>query len=102
MIRAVQVQHRKWVITHKDSDQGAIVEVKVWDVQNSKKYPDGIRYSLFCIDKDSFEVVIGIDNHFPKGHHLHIDGKEEIYYFRSFHDLLEDFYLLLRKKGYKI
>jgi len=45
----------------------------------SEKYPAGRKFSLFLVAQG--EVLVGLDNHKPKGPHLHL-GKDE----RRFHD----------------
>ena len=69
---------------------GTIVETKVWSVgRGDKRYPDGLRYSLYAIHGD--EILVGYDNHYPKGHHRHIAGKEGSYNFTSLENLRNDF-----------
>ena len=68
---------------------GVIVEMKIWDVTEDERYPDRYKYSLFAVyDGD---ILVGYDNHHPKGHHRHIDSKEEHYNFRSLENLKNDF-----------
>lgn len=68
---------------------GSIVEMKVWQVPESEKNPDGVRYSLYLVKGD--KVLIGYDNHHPKGHHRHYGEKEEPYQFTTIEDLIRDF-----------
>lgn len=67
----------------------AIVEMCVWKVPQSERYPFGVRYSLFCV-KDR-EVIVGYDNHFPKGPHKHYGSREEEYEFLNVDHLIENF-----------
>ena len=67
-----------------------ILELKIHEVGRSEKYPDGIRYGLICKDLVSDRQVL-LDNHHPKGHHLHIDDRERAYDFKGIPVLLEDF-----------
>ena len=75
-------------LTHKS---GCIEELKIWKVQVSTKYPDGIRYRLVFVDPRTKDVMVLFDNHYPKGHHMHLGGVEKNYEFKSPRKLLEDF-----------
>tara|TARA_Y100000590_G_scaffold112202_1_gene127980 strand:- start:1689 stop:1985 length:297 start_codon:yes stop_codon:yes gene_type:complete len=66
-----------------------IVETKIWEISDKKRYPDGLKYSLFAIFQG--EVLVGYDNHHPKGHHRHIDGQEFKYKFSTLEKLKNDF-----------
>ena len=55
----------------------------------SDDYPEGVKYSLFA--SYSGAVLIGYDNHRPKGNHRHFAGKEEPYDFDGFDKLRQDF-----------
>jgi hypothetical protein len=90
------------LIKHDDEDSDAVVEIKVWEVNDFVKYPDRIKYSLYCLDLESHEIIVGLDNHYPKGHHLHIDNQEQYYFFEDVHKLVADFYALLKARGYSL
>ncbi len=68
---------------------GSIVEMKVWEVPISEKNPDGVRYSLYWVEKEV--VLVGYDNHHPKGHHRHYAGRQEPYEFMGIEQLIRDF-----------
>ncbi len=70
-------------------EDGSIVEMKVWEVPVSEKNPDGVRYSLYWVKKEV--VLVGYDNHHPKGHHRHYGGRQETYEFTGIEDLIRDF-----------
>ncbi|MFH1727313.1 MAG: DUF6516 family protein [Pseudomonadota bacterium] len=71
-----------------------IIELVLHDVGKSKKYPDGLKYSLICFDKKT-KMKILMDNHHPKGHHIHI-GKNEIRYnFKNSDKLFNDFKIIV-------
>lgn len=70
-------------------DDGGIIEMKVWEVPYSHKNPDGVRYSLYWI-KDQ-KILVGYDNHHPKGHHRHYGEKQLPYNFMGIKDLIKDF-----------
>ena len=80
----------------------AIAELKVWDLPVSAGYPLGLKYSLFLVAKESGKVIVGFDNHKPKGPHLHHDEKEIIYKFSDVDTLIEDFWNYVRKEGYTL
>ena len=54
------------------------------------RYPDGIKYSLICLNIRTQKRVL-LDNHHPKGPHLHIDDIEAEYVFKSVAELMADF-----------
>lgn len=91
----------KVTLAHRSSGQAALAELKVWDVGASAHYPDGTKFSLFLVDPVSGEVILGMDNHKPKGPHLHIGDREEPYVFTTVDSLIEDFWRLAAEKGYE-
>ena len=68
---------------------GVIVEMKIWEVNNKVQYPDGYKYSLYCVHEGS--VLVGYDNHPPKGHHRHMGDIEMPYHFKDLKTLRNDF-----------
>ncbi len=68
---------------------GSIVEMKIWRVSKTAKYPEGYRYSLFLVKEG--KVLVGYDNHHPKGHHRHHGDKQEPYLFMNIEKLVHDF-----------
>ena len=83
--KAALVRHDKVLLKN-----GVIVEAKIWRVLVSDKYPDGLRYSLFGIHPDG-RVLVGYDNHYPKGHHRHLGDAQESYAFTDLEKLRDDF-----------
>jgi hypothetical protein len=55
---------------------GLVREAVIWEVTKTPKYPDGIRYRPALVNRFSGEVLVLFDNHFPKGHHKHLQGAE--------------------------
>jgi hypothetical protein len=51
------------------------VELKVFEVEVSKKYPEGIKARFVLIDLLKKNPVLLIDNHAPFGFHVHEDIK---------------------------
>lgn len=66
------------------------MELKIHQVEKSSRYPDGIKYGLICKDLKTDRKVL-MDNHHPKGHHVHLDDKEFPYAFKSTDVLVDDF-----------
>jgi hypothetical protein len=71
--------------------KGMVREIKIWKVNNTECYPDGIRYRLVFVNTVSGFVHLLYDNHWPKGHHVHEADTERFYEFISIGRLLEDF-----------
>jgi hypothetical protein len=69
--------------------EGIVVELTVWHVTRSARYPEGFKYSFFAVRNGV--VLVGYDNHSPKGHHRHVGGKEEAYEFAGIEKLRADF-----------
>jgi len=83
------------VFWHKDRRQdGVILELKIHEVAVSTQYPDGLKYRLICKNLASGKLVL-MDNHHPKGHHVHLDDSESIYLFRGLDALMDDFTALV-------
>lgn len=66
------------------------VEISVYEIQNSKQYPDKLKWGLICVDRISGKKVL-MDNHHPKGPHIHIDEIEMPYDFVNLDQLVDDF-----------
>lgn len=50
---------------------------------------DSTQNSLYWIKEE--QVIIGYDNHYPKGHHRHYGKKQESYEFTTIENLMRDF-----------
>ena len=90
------------MLVHKRSRELAVAELKVWRIPISDHYPDGIKFSLFLVAQKTGETLIGIDNHQPKGPHLHLGRKEVKYFYRGPDRLVEDFWRRVRKGGFEL
>jgi hypothetical protein len=99
---ATLLYHSKIQIIHGNREEVAIAELKVWEIQATSHYPAGRKFSLFLVWKESGEVIIGFDNHKPKGPHLHKRGREELYEFKDVDQLIEDFWSLVRMEGFLV
>lgn len=66
------------------------MEMTIHDVGRSDRYPDGIKYGLLLLDLKTGRRVL-MDNHHPKGPHMHLDDAELPYEYKSDDKLIEDF-----------
>ncbi len=79
-----------------------IIEMSLFEVNEKKRYPHGVKYGLICIDTKTDHKVL-MDNHHPKGPHVHLNEKEISYEFKSPEKLIEDFKkLVLEHLGVKL
>lgn len=101
MVTATLIARSKFFIPHQELEKTAVVEIKVWRVPKTDDFPEGVKYSFFCVDVDTGRTIVGLDNHAPKGHHLHIGEEEFPYFYEDVKKLRADFYLLMKKKGYE-
>lgn len=91
------------VYWHKARLQGRyVLEMEIHKVGRSKKYRDGIKYGLILIDLRSGKKVL-MDNHHPKGPHVHLNNRELSYEYVDEGKLIKDFKtLVLEHMGVKI
>ena len=97
-MKATQIFHEKRIVESRLTDELAIVELKIWKIPKSRHYQLGRRFSLFLVVEG--RAVLGIDNHSPKGPHLHLGAEEMVYDYQDDQNLLEDFWGLVRKAGF--
>jgi hypothetical protein len=76
--------HEKWV-----TNEGDLVEIKVWAVERSESFAEGVKYSMVLIHNG--QRVLGYDNERGKGHHEHWFGKETLFEFKDLGHLLRKF-----------
>ncbi len=67
-----------------------LVGVQIFEVPRTEAYPFGYRYRLLCMDPITGARVL-MDNHYPKGPHVHINGREFGYTFMTPEKLVSDF-----------
>lgn len=91
---------QKLTLIHEKTDEVAIAGLKIVEIPKSKYYPEGLKYSLFLVYKNTGQVIIGFDNHKPKGPHLHYKENEVSYEFKNMEQLVEDFWELVKKEGF--
>ncbi|MBN1115022.1 MAG: hypothetical protein JXA66_06745 [Oligoflexia bacterium] len=99
-MKAGLIFREKKLLHNLVDDQLAIAEIRIWRVPKGRHYPDGIKYSLYLVQ--SGKILVGFDNHFPKGHHLHIGDVQVDYVFISYKKLLDDFWKLVKERGFSI
>ncbi len=79
-----------------------VVELTIFVVGISQKYPDGVKYGMICKDLRTGDFVL-MDNHHPKGPHTHINENEFTYEYLNDEKLITDFQnLVLKELGVKI
>jgi hypothetical protein len=85
------------LVWHKARIKGRyIVQLTIHQVEDSTRYPDGVKYGLICKDLKTGRQVL-MDNHRPKGPHIHLNDEELDYEFRSSDALIDDFKDLVLK-----
>lgn len=93
--------HLKYYQKNNINDQ-FVMELTIYEVGVSKAYPDGIKYGLICKDLKSGHFVL-MDNHHPKGPHIHIGKREIPYEYINDEKLIIDFQsLVFRELGVKL
>lgn len=79
-----------------------VIELSIYEVGKSRQYPDGIKYGLICKDLKTDDHVL-MDNHHPKGPHIHINEEEFKYEYVDDEQLIGDFEkLVLKHLGVKL
>ncbi|MEW5692003.1 MAG: hypothetical protein AB1765_01760 [Candidatus Hydrogenedentota bacterium] len=67
-----------------------ILELTIYKTEKSFRYPEGIKFRMICKDLRNDNKVL-IDNHYPKGPHIHLDDDEIAYKFIDENQLIKDF-----------
>ena len=79
-----------------------VLEMAIHKIGKTAQYPDGVKYGLIFIDLKSKDRVL-MDNHHPKGAHIHVNAQEIAYEYVNEEKLIEDFKgLVLANMGVKI
>ncbi len=89
-------QLRRFKFTHPN---GSIEEQVIWSVPRSPRQPEGCRYRLVYVRPGVEAPAVLYDNHYPKGHHKHIRGKQYPYDFVGINKLIEDFKTDVQKEN---
>jgi len=90
-MRAMLVRHEKFIVRRR-----YVVEISVHQLPKSKQYEDGLKWGLICVDQTTGGRVL-MDNHHPKGPHIHINDDELPYDFRNLEQLVTDFRRLVNE-----
>lgn len=99
-MKATPIFKEKRLVEHAKSGALAIAEIKIWQIPKDKYYESGRKFSLFLVLEG--QVMIGIDNHRPKGPHLHLGGEELPYDYKNDETLIDDFWDFVRKAGFNL
>ena len=73
-----------------------LLEVVMYEIEKSDDYKQGIKYGFILVDLVTHRRVL-MDNHHPKGPHIHLDEQEFPYEFVDEEKLFEDFTALALK-----
>ncbi len=88
-MKATLVRHEKFIVRRR-----YLIEISVYQIPKSNHYKDGLKWGLICVDRVSGKKVL-MDNHHPKGPHVHIDDDEMPYDFDGLDKLASDFRQLI-------
>ena len=83
------------VYWHKARLQGRyVLEMEIYEVDKSARYRDGVKYGLILTDLRGGKRVL-MDNHHPKGPHIHLDDRQISYQYIDVERLVKDFKALV-------
>lgn len=88
-MKAQLVRHEKFIVRRR-----YLIEISIHQLPKSDKYRDGLKWGLICMDQQTDKKVL-MDNHHPKGPHIHIDEDEMPYDFKGLDQLVADFRKLI-------
>lgn len=84
-MKASLVRHEKFIVGGR-----FIVEIVVHSISDRHRYPAGFKYALVCVDRKTGRRVL-LDNHHPKGPHVHLGDEELAYEYVDLDQLVTDF-----------
>jgi Family of unknown function (DUF6516) len=84
--KARLLRRRKWTDENRN-----LYEIVIWRVEPNVRHPEGVRYRLAFLRSGEMTPALLYDNHHPKGHHRHREGREEPYVFSTVRQLVADF-----------
>lgn len=96
------IYHLKERVTTLLGADEAVLEISFFEVPKSDRYPEGLKYSLFLVLRETGAVLVGFDNHYPKGPHIHLRATEYAYEFVDIDVLMRDFRRAARLEGYLV
>lgn len=67
-----------------------VLAMEIFNVDRSSRYPDGVKYGLIFTDTRTGKHVL-MDNHHPKGPHIHLNDQELSYRYVDDDKLISDF-----------
>lgn len=67
-----------------------ILEMEIYQVGKSARYSEGVKYGLIFTDPNTGKQLL-MDNHYPKGPHIHLNDQELPYDFIDEDKLIKDF-----------
>lgn len=73
-----------------------VLEMEIHRVERSAAYRDGIKYGLILVDSRTGRRVL-MDNHHPKGPHIHVHEQQFPYRYVDEETLIRDFKDMVRK-----
>jgi len=88
------IPHRKAVLLVKEKipfEDGSLIAVRIWQVPESLRTPEGLKYSLVYISPTK-KRLLGYDNAEGKGHHRHEGTVEASYPFTTIEELVQRFF----------
>jgi hypothetical protein len=88
-MKATLVRHEKFIVRRR-----YLIEISVHQLPKSPRYVDGLKWGLICVDQLTGRRIL-MDNHHPKGPHIHVDKRELPYNFRDLDQLVIDFRKLI-------
>jgi hypothetical protein len=80
-----------------DLQDGSFIDWQIKPIRPDRWRPHGVRYRLAWIQDNECRVLF--DNHHGKQDHMHIDGQEKNYEFKSVDKLWDDFLAEVRRLG---
>ena len=98
-MKAEAVFREKRAVLNPKTGQLGKAEIRIWKVSRSEHHPEGRKFSLYLACEG--RVLIGIDNHRPKGPHLHSGDEEVPFNYGGDEQLLNEFWELVRKAGFE-
>ena len=91
-MKAVLISDHKSV----DATEG-MLQMVIWSVPRSvPQTTHGFKYRLVYIRRG--RRIVGVDNEFGKGDHMHLDGGGYPYHFSTLDQLIEDFLAEVEKR----
>jgi hypothetical protein len=103
-VKAKKIASRTATFLIKASKEQLRVHIEVWEIPypESKKFPDGLKFSIVAFIENNTSDAVVVDCHPPKGPHFHFEGKETQFEWKGLEEAEELFWDLVEKKFGKI